>query len=85
MIKTALNTNILLLLKMMAALDKDLTAPTIFKTDFHSNNLLLQKIVSALAKDPVLAWFTGLPTMVILSPKSTFLGIFTPVCDMSGI
>ena len=28
---------------------------------------------------------TGLPTMGILSPKSTFSGIFTPVGDMSGI
>ena len=51
MIKTALNTNILLLLKMMAALDNNLTAPTIFKTDLHLNNLLLQKMVSALDKD----------------------------------
>ena len=28
---------------------------------------------------------SGLPTMVILSPKSTFWGIFTPVGGMSGI
>ena len=41
----------------MAVLDKDLTAPTIFKTDLHSNNLLLQKMVSVLDKDQVLAWF----------------------------
>ena len=51
MIKTALKTNITLLLKMVAALDMDLTAPTIFKTDLHLNNLLLQKMVSALDKD----------------------------------
>ena len=57
MIKTALNTNILLLLKIMAVFDKDLTAPTIFKTDLHSNDLLLQKMVSALEKNQVLAWF----------------------------
>ena len=41
MIKTALNTNILLLLEIMAELDKDLTAPTIFKTELNSNNLLI--------------------------------------------
>ena len=57
MIKTALNTNVLLLLKIMAELGKDLTAPTVFKTDLHSNNLLQQKMVSALDKDQALAWF----------------------------